>query len=134
MILGKQGWLYYDGEPGDHFIDIYYRSVKPFTISELETWRTALEERQRWLAKDGILYLVVLAPNKETIYPEFLPDAVNKMNANTRLDQLVNHLRSNTTIDVLDLRGGSSRRKEEGTTILSDRHALEQLGAYIAYE
>jgi alginate O-acetyltransferase complex protein AlgJ len=134
VVLGKQGWLYYDGEPGQNFIDIYYRSVKPFTVSELETWQTALEERQRWLAKHGISYLVVFIPNKETIYPEFLPDAVKKLRETTRLDQLVDYLRCNSTLDVLDLREALLVGKKRAQIYFRTDTHWNSLGAYIAYE
>lgn len=134
VVLGKQGWLYYDGEPGENFIDIYYRSVKPFTVSELETWQTALEDRRRWLAKHGIPYLLVFVPNKETIYPEFLPDAVKKLRETTRLDQLVNYLRCNSTLDVLDLREALLAGKKRGQIYQRTGTHWNNLGAYIGYE
>ncbi len=134
VVLGKQGWLYYDGELDENFIDICYRSVKPFTVSELETWQTALTERQRWLAKHGISYLVVFVPNKETIYPEFLPDGVKKVRETTRLDQLVDYLRCNSTLDVLDLREALLIGKKRAQIYFRTDTHWNNLGAYIAYE
>ena len=134
VVLGKQGWLYYDGEPNETFIDICYRSVKPFTVSELETWQTALEERRRWLAKHGIPYLVVFVPNKETIYPEFLPDAVKKLRETTRLDQLIDYLRCNSDLEVLDLREALLVGKKRAQIYFRTDTHWNNLGAYIAYE
>jgi hypothetical protein len=44
----------------------------------LETERREFVRRSRWLAERGSLYAVLVAPNKETIYPELLPDWLKK--------------------------------------------------------
>src|SRR5262245_15939830 len=110
VLLGKDGYLFYAAEQS---VD-YFRAVKPFTAAELVRWREDLEGRRAWLAERGIRYLVVVAPNKETIYPEFMPPEVRPVRAETRLDQLLADLQANSTIEVLDLRGPLRRAKQDG--------------------
>ena len=100
-LVGQNGYLFYAGEQS---VD-YFRGTKPFTTPELERWRDDLESRRAWLAQRGIRYLVVVAPNKETIYGEFMPPALRKVRADSRLDQLLEYLKANSTIDVVDVRG-----------------------------
>ena len=68
VMIGKRGWLYYAAEGAVDDLG----AVIPCR-EELERWARALEERRDWLARRGIRYLVMFAPNKHTIYPEFCP-------------------------------------------------------------
>ena len=70
-----------------------YRATRPFTPEQLEAYRQILEARRDWLAARGIPYLLVIPPNKDTIYPEFMPAAYNKLHPRSRLDQLLDYMR-----------------------------------------
>lgn len=96
VLLGDDGWLYYAGDSlADH-----QRAAVPFDDAELAAWGTLFQARRDWLAARGIRYLVVFAPDKQTIYPEHLHHDAR----GGRLDQLVGTLRARGTIEVLDLR------------------------------
>jgi hypothetical protein len=100
-LVGRNGYLFYAGEQS---VD-YFRHIKPFTPEELVHWREDLEARRAWLAERGIRYLVVVAPNKETIYPEFMPEALKPVRSESRLDQLLADLRvHHSQVQVVDLR------------------------------
>ena len=106
VILGRNQWLYW----GD--LDIqYYRVLRPFRPEHLVGWQRLLESRRDWLAGRGIRYLVVIPPNKSTIYPEYMPRVYNRLHSESRLDQLMAHLRAHSTLTVIDLRHRSSPRK-----------------------
>src|SRR5436309_615617 len=101
VLVGEGGWLYYTPEP----IGTNYGVERPFTDEELAAWQHLLEARRDWLARRGIHYLFVVAPDKQTIYPEHLPPAVGRRVVGpTRLDQIVEHLRHRSQLAVLDLR------------------------------
>jgi hypothetical protein len=61
---------------------------------ELESWRTFLIERARRYREVGAKYVFVVAPNKESIYPEHLPPWIGPRVGPTRLDQLMAHMKS----------------------------------------
>ena len=139
VILGKAGWLFF----ADDDALASYRALRPFTAEELEVWRRRLERRRDWLAARGIRFLVVVAPSKETIYPEFMPDAMNRVRPVTRLDQLTAHLRARSTAEVLDLRAPLSEGKGRSVlylrtdthwndrgALLASREILGRLGAW----
>lgn len=109
VLVGKNGWLYLQA---DRAVDCY-RGVDPFTLEELQQWQKLMETRKAYLNDQGIYFLLVLVPNKHTVYPENLPDRFNKVNDFTRMDQLVEHLRQHSEIDVLDLRDCLIRGKED---------------------
>jgi hypothetical protein len=98
VTVGKGGWLFLADSTD------YYRGTRPFTTSELEEWRRELEARHDWLAARGVPYLFVVAPEKESIYGEFMPDGLNRVRPERRLDQLARHLARHSRVRLLDLR------------------------------
>jgi hypothetical protein len=87
LMLGRDGWLFLDGSNLE--MD-YFRAATPFSEDELARWRRALLQRHLWLARQGIRFVFVVAPNKSTIYPEQVPARFRR--AATRLDQLLDYL------------------------------------------
>src|SRR5262249_42870784 len=69
VILGRHGWLFLTEVP----VAKVPQETRPFTPAQLAGWQRVLEARRDWLARRGIRYLVVLVPEKQTIYPEELP-------------------------------------------------------------
>ncbi|GIK85346.1 MAG: hypothetical protein BroJett026_08270 [Betaproteobacteria bacterium] len=127
-VVGSEGFLYY---AADDSLD-YFRAVKPFTAADLERWRLDLERRQRWLAERGIRYLVVVAPNKETIYPEHMPAALHPVRSESRLDQLLRHLAARSSVEVLDLRAPLlEAKRRERVYHRTDTH-WNDAGAHVA--
>lgn len=135
VLLGRDGWLFYARE--SHTVDEmdYYRAVKPFSPGELEHWRLTLEERRRLLEQQGIRHLLVIAPNKSTIYPEKLPARIHPPQRPNRLDQLLDYLKTRSPVSVLDLRPAllKAKNNREGFHIYhkTDSH-WNDYGAYIA--
>lgn len=101
VIVGKDGWLFLD--PAYDPSLSQSRSDKPFTGEQLARWQQALQVRHDWLAQRGIRYLFVIAPEKQSVYPEYLPDN-RRYPQISRFDQLVAYLRENSDLEILDLR------------------------------
>jgi hypothetical protein len=99
LIEGKHGWLYFGG---DNSMPTQ-RGVHPFSAADLENWRRDIEERRDWLRKRGIEYLFVIAPNKQSVYPENMPDDLAGLGP-TRLDQLAAYMEKASDARFLDLR------------------------------
>lgn len=108
VIVGEQGWLFYAGEST---VEVY-RGLAPLAGPVLEAWRRALEARRDFLRERGIEYLYVIAPNKESIYPEHMPGKFNVLGP-TRLDQLAEHLRAHSDVEFLDLRAALLAKKRD---------------------
>jgi hypothetical protein len=130
VILGTDGWLFYAGEP----VGNDYESARPFTASELARWQHRLEQRRDWLAQRGIRYLFLVAPDAQSIYPEHLPPALRKRQAESRLDQLVSYLAAHSDLPILDVRGAMREAKaRERLYHRTDTH-WNSRGAFVAYE
>lgn len=102
VIIGKKRWLFYasttDGDPiGD------YRGLTTLNPDKLAAITKLLEAKSELLKKMGIAYIFVIAPNKETIYGEFLPNYLTKISKVTIYDQLIEHVNKNK-VTLIDLR------------------------------
>jgi hypothetical protein len=127
-IMGQDGWVYLaECQMVEH-----YRGVLQFTPEQLQDWQTVLEHRRDRLAQRGIKYLFVIAPDKQSIYPEFLPPWLTKVRPQTKLDQFLAHMRAHSTVEVLDLRGTLiSGRSIAPTYFQTDSH-WNPYGAFLA--
>jgi hypothetical protein len=133
FILGTEGWLYYAGGTTDKVLDRYVRGRDPFSQSELEHWRSLLTERTRGFRSIGAKYVLVIAPNKESIHAEHLPAWIGPKLGPSRLDQLMAYLKSMPEATVIDLR--ASLIEDMGSDALyykTDTH-WNPRGAYMAY-
>lgn len=134
VVLGKDGWLFLENQNPRPGTVEYFRGIKPFTQPELEQWRQLLEQRYKFLKAQGIHYLFVIAPNKNTIYPELMPDSIRKVNNHSRWDQLLKYMTQHTDVPLIDLRPALLKAKNHHRVYsLTDTH-WNDYGAYIAYQ
>jgi hypothetical protein len=129
VALGRQGWLYL---AGDRPIQ-YYRGLRPFTTDQLERYRQTLEARRDWLAGRGIHYLFVILPNKDTVYPDFMPREYTKVQPRSRCDQLIEFVKAHSNVRIVDVRDAMRVAKEhERVYDMTDTH-WNPRGAFVAY-
>jgi alginate O-acetyltransferase complex protein AlgJ len=127
VLLGRRGWLFF---AGDGSLEAWMHRA-PLSAAELEQWATRLGERERWFAAHGIAYLFVVAPDKHTVYPEYLPRYLRPGPGATRLDQLRRRLTGDP--HWLDLRAAVQAAKPAGQVyFLGDTH-WNDFGAYTGY-
>lgn len=129
VVVGRDGWFFYSGE--DVLDDL--TGALAFEPKEVERLAETVKARRRWLEGQGIFYLVAVAPNKQSIYPEYLPAYVPRTDAPSRLDAAVAALNSDPASRIIDLRpilldAGKEKRLYDKT----DTH-WNSLGAYVAY-
>jgi hypothetical protein len=132
-VLGTDGWLYYTGPVGEKLLDRHVRGRDPFSQDELEHWRRTLLERTRRFRSIGAKYVFVIAPNKESIYPEHLPGWVGPKLGPSRLDQLLAYLKSAPEVTVIDLRSSLIADKKVAPLYYKTDTHWNTRGAYAAY-
>ena len=118
-LVGREGWLFYSGS---HMIEDWTRQAA-WSRQEFENWRRLLEMRRDWLRARGIKYLFVVPPDKQTVYPEFLPDWLERSAQPSKIQQLAEYLKGCSTVEVLDLSGPLIDAKNAGVEYLkTDTH------------
>jgi len=130
VLLGRDGWLFY---ARNHLLQDFL-GIDPFSPEDLQARQHLLEARQDWLASMGISYLFVVAPNKQTIYPEKMPEGYTHSQTPSRLDQLLDYLRSHSDIAVVDLRESFFSEKAKAKLYFSTDTHWNPKGAFIAYQ
>ena len=94
-----------------------------------------MEKRRDWLAARGIKYLFVIPPDKQTVYPEFLPAwLANTVAANraTKLDQFLQYMKAGSTVEILDLRAPLIEAKKIAPTYLQNDTHWNLFGGFVA--
>jgi hypothetical protein len=102
VVVGRDGWLYYNGGPEDGRPIVDYRGAEPLSPAQLEWLRWMIQDQHEWLRERGIQYLFVIIPSKEQIHPEQLPPAITRVGPGTPREQLIDHL-AGRGLPVLDL-------------------------------
>lgn len=102
VVVGKEGWLFYKGSQvaGEDPIGDY-RGTNAFTDEELQQIADHLTQARDILAAQGKDFVLYIAPNKERVYSELMPDSFGEPNAHCRMNQLISYLRDNTDLKVV---------------------------------
>ena len=97
VIVGKEDWLFYAGN--DSRVDAL--GISPFT--EVEQWSITtqlLQIRQKY-GKDRDSFVFFIAPDKEIVYRQYLPDYYVPVTDTSRAKELVKYIRENSDIQVI---------------------------------
>jgi alginate O-acetyltransferase complex protein AlgJ len=68
VVVGKNEQLF-----GTDDLSAYMQLPEPFKQEPIETIAAMLAETQSLLSKRGIVFIVLITPNKAILYPEFIP-------------------------------------------------------------
>ncbi|MEN6627462.1 MAG: hypothetical protein ABFD69_14655 [Candidatus Sumerlaeia bacterium] len=128
--LGKQGWIFL----GKDWVREYYRGTRNLDAAGLEKWRRVHEERRDWLESMGIPYYYLVAPNKSTIYPEYMPDHLNRVTTDTAMDRVVAYLGAHSDFRIIDIRRDLIEAKPRSLLYSAKDSHWNDYGAYIGYK
>jgi len=115
----------------------HYCGILQFSERDLEDWQRLLERRRQWLAVRGIQYLLVVAPDKQSLYPDKLPVWLLRAtppHRQTKLDQFVAYMKTHSTMPIIDLRPALMEAKQHAPVFqMTDIH-WNEYGAFIGYD
>ena len=98
--VGKKGWLFYSDSADGNPIACY-QGTNLLPEEELEAIAAnCLRQRDR-LAARGCEFVILIAPNKNRVYAEYMPDVFGPPAETYRALQIVNYLRENTDLRVV---------------------------------
>ena len=100
VTFGKGNWLYYinvnQGNPVAS-----YRGEDLFSPEELRNIVINLRKTRDNLKKIGCDFVLLLAPNKFRVYPEYFPDYYGEMGETSAIGQLYDFVKKHTDIKIL---------------------------------
>lgn len=100
VVYGKDGWLFYSAQDdGDPIAS--YRGEDLFTREELRQIAIDLRKTRDNLKRQGIEFALFIAPNKERVYSEYMPDRYGPPAEEYAARQLVDFLRQHTDLTVV---------------------------------
>lgn len=100
VLLGKERWLFLrDVSDSSSLLD--YQGLTAYTPEELAACRTALTALQTALARRGCRLAVVLAPAKEGVYSQYMPDTIPAVSRPTKVQALAAWLQAETDLVLL---------------------------------
>jgi alginate O-acetyltransferase complex protein AlgJ len=130
VIIGKGGWLQFSFE--DSIND--YQNTLPIKKTSLEIIQKKSQQLYNHLSSRNAHLIIIIAPNKATIYPEKMPDEIPKINKKSRMDLLMAYMQSNGPPVFIDLRPALlAARSKYPVYYKTDTH-WNSYGAYIAYK
>ena len=131
VVKGKHGWLF----TSELQMIEHYLGTAKFSDAQMQSWQKLLEKRRNWLAARGIKFLFVITPDKQSIYPEELPDwlqAAAPAHRETKLDQFLQFMREHSTVGVLDLRPALLAAKTNAPLFLQTDSHWNYFGGFVA--
>ena len=128
VVAGKDDWLFYvEKSDGDSIAE--YEGTDRYSQEEMDEFLSVTLENQKRLEEKGIQTAILVAPNKENVYWEYMPDRyIHNPVSNT--DILVDYLQNNGVSIVSAKEDLIEKRTEQQLYYTYDSH-WNQLGAYV---
>lgn len=128
VLVGKEGWLEYSSDGNlDDYQNIYSDQDR---LQSIHGKLTSLDES---LKAQHIALIIVVAPNKSTVYPDKVPDELQKLNDRSRLDLFLELFDQPNSPVVIDLRPSLNQARDNQQLYYKTDTHWNSFGAYIAY-
>lgn len=131
VIIGKNDWLFL-GDRYENTITVRRLGATIETAKTAGEIGLAAESWKQWLNSRGVLlYKIMLAPDKGTIYPEFLPDWAQPA-IDSATDTLLASVSPGLHVDTRPALKAAKSRFSERLYYKTDTH-WNSLGAWVAF-
>ena len=126
-VVGKEGWYYLSETLMD------YTGVSAFSDRGIFRLRKTLDLMNRFSEEGNITFVFFVAPNKNSIYPEYMPDSIRASSSPSNLDRLSAQMKETPYyLDVKTLLRQSAKDRTRNIYLKNDSH-WNNLGALAAY-
>lgn len=130
LITAKDDWLLFTAE----FSLKDYENSVPFTNEELEIINSRFINLCDYVLIHNMKLILMFAPNKNTIYPEYVPKEIFKVNDYSRLDQVVSLLQEKENCSIIDLRPTLLKAKSSNQVYFSTDTHWNHIGGFYVYQ
>ncbi len=103
VILGKDNWLFYNSHEKDPQTDelIDYSGSALYTEAQMERIAAEVRAADEFCAAHGAKMIFLIAPNKSTVYSQYMPDLYVRQSDTSRIDKLFEYLCENTDAAIM---------------------------------
>ncbi|HVD99684.1 MAG TPA: hypothetical protein VNB90_15855 [Cytophagaceae bacterium] len=128
VVEGTDGWMFLGNSYSNDIAES--KGIKVFTEKEIIKIKTNLLNQKEWLDKKGIHYYVAIAPNKLSVYGEYL--AIKRSEKKTKREQLIEAMNT-TALPLIDM---TALLRKTDDTILYEKTGSHwnDLGAFYGYK
>jgi hypothetical protein len=130
VVVGKDGWLFYT----EYLSLRNYQKNDPLKNRDIKNLLVILERIDTEVRQYGGTFLVVIPPDKSTIYPQYMPDEIPLIGTETSMDRLVERVETYSDIQLLDLRPILMQARESSPVYYKTDTHWNCIGAFYAYE
>ncbi len=127
-VLGKEGWLFCKV---DQTIEDY-QGMCVYGEEQLAAIAGELVRVQEYYQSKGIRFILFIAPNKESVYGELLPDKYEQIRDHSKADQLVGYLAEHTDLFVVYPKTLLRERKDRYPLYYKYDTHWTDVGAYLS--
>lgn len=133
VLLGKEDWLFYKStEDGDPISD--YQGINHYDEATIQAYADKLTNERNQFTNYGIDFYILSIPNKSSVYPEYMPDTIERKDTTSRTDLLMKYLEENTDLNVVDAKPALVKaKKKKPVYYKSDTH-FNQIGAFVTVQ
>jgi len=128
-VVGRDGWFFYTGQR----VTVDYQKVEPLGQKKLSYFQKKLDQLNAQLAEKRIVLLVVIPPNKSTIYSQYMPKEIPVLGEKSHLDQFIEYMNMYGKTPIVDLRRTLlDASRSQDVYFKTDTHWNDS-GAYYGY-
>lgn len=122
VFLGKEKWLFHK-----------WNNTYSFNEEELETAKNNLVHFRDELKKKNIDFILLICPDKQLVYPEYVPNYIKGKLPNNGTEIFVEYIKNNTDIKVVYPKEELLKYKDKYQLYYKYDAHWNTLGAYIEY-
>lgn len=100
VIVGEEGWLY----SSENLSIQNYQKTPAFNKGNIKRLTELLNKINDQTRKYGGELIVVIPPDKSTIYPQYMPEEIVVIGQASNLDRLLGYVNKYSDVQMLDLR------------------------------
>ncbi len=130
VIVGKKDWLFYNG---DYDTVANYQGLIDFGPEHFRELKKHIDRLKDFCRLNGIDIYFVMPPNKATVYPEFYPDFIKRLEKPASYRLIGDYIKEHTDISFIDMLDEFEERKKEYSLFYKEDTHWTSVGAYFAY-
>lgn len=127
LIIGQNKWLY----SVDKELD-YYLGKSGYSVRQMRAFVKEFERRKQILNRMGIKMLIVVHPNKYSIYPEYLPSFLQYHPQKSASQKLLDYVAANSDLHMVYLKNALLAHKNQYQLFLKSDNHWNEIGGYFA--